>query len=106
MEHVSSERITWKKAMSKESPLLLPVAQMTAKVKAAVAARNSKEFFILARTDALAPEGVDRAIERAERYLKAGADGVYVEGPKTVEELKKIGKAFKGTPLATSVLEN
>ena len=85
---------------------VVPVEQMVAKVKAAVAAREKKDFFILARTDALAPEGVDAAIRRAEKYLKAGADGVYVEGPESVEQLKQVGKAFKGEHLATSVLEN
>jgi 2-methylisocitrate lyase-like PEP mutase family enzyme len=85
---------------------VVPVEQMVAKVKAAVAAREKRDFFILARTDALAPEGVDAAIKRAEKYLKAGADGVYVEGPRSEDELKRIGKAFKGEQLATSVLEN
>jgi 2-methylisocitrate lyase-like PEP mutase family enzyme len=85
---------------------IVPVEQMVAKVRAADAAREGREFFILARTDALAPEGVDAAIKRAEKYLKAGADGVYVEGPTSEDELKKVGKAFKGEHLATSVLEN
>jgi 2-methylisocitrate lyase-like PEP mutase family enzyme len=85
---------------------VVPPEQMVAKVKAAVAAREKRDFFILARTDALAPEGVDSAIRRAEQYLKAGADGVYVEGPTSVEQLKKIGNAFKGEHLATSILEN
>ena len=40
-----------------------------------------------------------------EKYLKAGADGVYVEGPTSEKELRQVGEAFKGTPLATSVLE-
>src|SRR5947209_9848485 len=84
---------------------VVPPEQMVAKIKAAVAAK-SDDFFILARTDALAAEGLDSALRRGEQYLKAGADGVYVEGPKTVEQLQQIGKAFKGTPLATSVLEN
>ena len=85
---------------------VVPVEQMVAKVKAAVAAREKREFFILARTDALQPEGVDAAIARAEKYLKAGADGVYVEGPTSEKQLQQIGKAFKGEHLATSVLEN
>jgi len=85
---------------------VVPVEQMVAKVKAAVAARDKTPFFILARTDALAPEGVDQAIRRAEKYLKAGADGVYVEGPESEKQLQQIGKAFKGEQLATSVLEN
>jgi 2-methylisocitrate lyase-like PEP mutase family enzyme len=85
---------------------VIPVDQMTAKVRAAVAAKGNREFFILARTDAFNPEGLDSAIARGEKYLKAGADGVYVEGPTSENDLKKIGKAFKGEPLATSVLEN
>ncbi|HEY7118319.1 MAG TPA: isocitrate lyase/PEP mutase family protein [Tepidisphaeraceae bacterium] len=85
---------------------VIPVEQMVAKVKAAVAATEDREFFILARTDAIQPEGLDAALRRGEQYLKAGADGIYVEGPTNVEQLKAIGKAFKGEQLATSVLEN
>lgn len=84
---------------------VVPVEQMVAKIKAAVAAK-SDDFFILARSDALGPEGLDSALRRGEKYLKAGADGVYIEGPETVEQLQTIGKTFKGTPLTTSVLEN
>jgi methylisocitrate lyase len=84
---------------------VVPKAAMIAKIKAAVAARMDRNTFILARTDALAPEGVDNAIKRAEAYLEAGADGAYVEGPRSEEELERVGKALKGAPLATSVLE-
>ncbi|MGN6637272.1 MAG: isocitrate lyase/PEP mutase family protein [Mucilaginibacter sp.] len=79
---------------------------MEQKIRAALAARGENELFILARTDAIGPEGLDSAIKRAERYLKAGADGVYLEGPTSVEQLEQIGKVFKDIPLATSVLEN
>jgi 2-methylisocitrate lyase-like PEP mutase family enzyme len=80
--------------------------QMVNKIKAARSARrNADKLFILARTDALAVNGVDDAIRRAEMYLKAGADGAYVEGPETVEQLRKIGREFKGEPLAVSMLE-
>jgi 2-methylisocitrate lyase-like PEP mutase family enzyme len=85
---------------------VVPVEQMVAKVKAAVAARIEKDFFILARTDAIQPEGVESAIERGRKYLKAGADGIYVEGPRSVQELERIGREFKGSELATSILEN
>lgn len=84
---------------------IVPAEVMEGKVRAAVAARRTGDFFILARTDALAPEGVDKAIDRAKRYLDAGADGAYVEGPTSREELEKIGRALRGAPLATSVLE-
>ena len=79
---------------------------MVNKIKAAVDARSKDEFFILARTDAINPEGLASALKRGEKYLKAGADGIYVEGPETVAELAAIGREFKGTPLATSILEN
>ena len=79
---------------------------MVSKIRAAKSARrNAERLFILARTDALAVNGVDDAIRRAEMYLKAGADGIYVEGPENLEQLKRIGHEFKGEPLAVSILE-
>ncbi len=84
---------------------VVPTGIMIEKVKAAVAARQDRDTFILARTDAIEPEGVGRAIKRAEAYLKAGADGVYLEGPRTTAELERIGAALRGVPLATSLLE-
>ena len=84
---------------------VVPPEQMVAKVKAAVAAK-SNDFFILARTDAIQPEGLDSALRRGEQYLKAGADGIYFEGPQSEAQLEAIGKKFKGAQLATSVLEN
>ena len=85
---------------------VIPPEEMVNKIKAADSVRNDKDFFILARTDAIAPEGLDKALERAEKYLKAGADGVYLEGVENEKQIKKIGETFKGVPLATSVLEH
>jgi 2-methylisocitrate lyase-like PEP mutase family enzyme len=86
--------------------VVVPPEAMVNKVKAACAARYDPDaFFILARTDAREPEGLEKAIDRATRYRKAGADGVYIEGPRSEKELKTIGEAFKGFPLATSILE-
>jgi 2-methylisocitrate lyase-like PEP mutase family enzyme len=78
---------------------------MEQKIRAAVAARADPDFFLLARTDARQPHGLRDAIERGKRYLDAGADGVYVEGPTSVEELTQVGEAFRNVPLATSILE-
>ncbi|MBW8815500.1 MAG: isocitrate lyase/PEP mutase family protein [Caulobacterales bacterium] len=94
-----------KKCGHMDDKKVIPREMMVAKLKAAVAARLDRKTFILARTDALQPEGVENAIRRAEAYLEAGADGAYVEGPKTLEELEEIGKALRGAPLAVSVLE-
>lgn len=78
---------------------------MEQKIKAAVAARHSEDFFLVARTDAREAEGLDCALRRAERYLKAGADGIYVEAPKSEKELEQIGKAFHGVPQMTNMFE-
>ena len=84
---------------------VIPVEAMVEKVSAAIAAKKDKDFFVLARTDALQPEGIEAAIKRGQRYLEAGADGVYVEGPRNEEELRIVGEAFRNVPLATSLLE-
>jgi methylisocitrate lyase len=79
---------------------------MVNKIRAAIAARRDQdELFILARTDAIEPEGVDAAIRRAELYLKAGADGIYFDGIQDRKQLRRIGKQFRGVPLATTILE-
>jgi 2-methylisocitrate lyase-like PEP mutase family enzyme len=59
----------------------------------------------MARTDALAPLGLDEALRRAELYLKNGADGVYIEAVEADEQLVKVGQTLRGVPLATSILE-
>ncbi len=76
-----------------------------AKIKAAVAARHNKETFIIARTDARAPLGVDEALRRAKMYADAGADGIYMEAVQSVEELERTAKELHGVELATSILE-
>src|SRR5437764_936978 len=85
---------------------VVPPEEMVNKIRAARSARrDANKLFLLARTDAIAVEGLDSALKRAEKYLKAGADGIYLEGPETLEQLRKIGREFKGEPLAVSILE-
>jgi len=74
------------------------------KLAAALDARKSKDFIIVARTDARATEGLDNAIERGRYYKKIGADAIFVEAPKTIEEMKKIGKSIKA-PLVANMIE-
>jgi 2-methylisocitrate lyase-like PEP mutase family enzyme len=71
---------------------VIPTEAMEQKLRAAAAARRSKDTFLFARTDARAVHGLDEALRRAERYVKAGADGIFVEAPLTVEELARIGR--------------
>ncbi|MEX1306351.1 MAG: isocitrate lyase/PEP mutase family protein [Rhodovibrionaceae bacterium] len=67
---------------------------MVEKIRAADAARQGSDLFLMARTDARAIHGLDDALRRAEAYIEAGADGIFVEAPESVEELEIIGKAF------------
>jgi 2-methylisocitrate lyase-like PEP mutase family enzyme len=73
---------------------VVPSETMEAKIRAATSERLDPETFIFARTDARAVNGLDDALHRAERYLRAGADGLFVEAPESVDELAKIGGAF------------
>jgi 2-methylisocitrate lyase-like PEP mutase family enzyme len=69
---------------------VIPVDEMVGKIKAAVDARVSEEFVIIARTDALAVEGFEAAIERAQRYIEAGADVTFVEAPENIDLMRDI----------------
>lgn len=84
---------------------VIPAEIMEERIRAAAAARQSDDFFLIARTDAREPEGLDSALRRAERYVKAGANGIYVEAPKSVKELEQIGKALPGVPQMTNMFE-
>jgi carboxyvinyl-carboxyphosphonate phosphorylmutase len=79
--------------------VLVPAGEMVAKVKAAVAARTDPDFVIIARTDGRAVEGMDAALDRAARYLEAGADVLFVEAPEDDEEIEQIARTFAGVPL-------
>jgi 2-methylisocitrate lyase-like PEP mutase family enzyme len=86
---------------------LIPAEEMQGKLRAAADARVSAGTLIIARTDAVAVEGFDAAIERAERYAEAGADALFVEAPGSAEELAKIVSALghRGLPLMANMVE-
>jgi len=85
---------------------LIPTAEMCGKIRAAVDARHSRETLIIGRTDAVAVEGFERAIERAARYREAGADMLFVEAPKTRVELARITATLaQGGPLMANMVE-
>lgn len=77
---------------------------MTDKLRAAAESKINPETFLLARTDARAVYGLDEALRRAEAYLKAGADGIFIEAPQSVAELEQIGTAFD-VPQMANMLE-
>ncbi|MGC1709186.1 MAG: isocitrate lyase/PEP mutase family protein [Nitrosotalea sp.] len=74
------------------------------KLRAAVDARKSNDFIVVARTDARATEGLDAAIERGLLYKDIGADAIFIEAPKSVDEMRKIGKSIKA-PLVANMIE-
>ena len=83
---------------------VIPIEQATAKIRVAAEARDSRDFLIIARTDARTGLGLDEALRRGEAFAKAGADILFVESPETVEEMERIGKAFD-LPLLVNVVE-
>ncbi|HLN35981.1 MAG TPA: oxaloacetate decarboxylase [Nitrososphaeraceae archaeon] len=75
------------------------------KLKAAIDARKSKDFIIVARTDSLAQYGIDEAIKRGKQFQKIGADVIFIEAPKTLEEMKKITGEIDAPLLANMIEE-
>ena len=84
---------------------VIPKDEYITKLKAALEARQSKDFIIVARTDARAPIGLEEAIERGKAYRKAGADVIFVEAPRSVEELKKVADEIDA-PLVANMIED
>jgi methylisocitrate lyase len=83
---------------------IVDVGEMVGKIKAAVAARRNPDFLIIARTDARATEGFDRAVERAGEYLAAGADAIFPEALQTAEEFRDFAKQIE-LPLLANMTE-
>ena len=89
-----------------DGKVLIKTDEMVGKVKAAVDARKTSDTLIIARTDARAVEGLQEAIDRARTYEEAGADILFIEAPRSVDELKIIRKSFHlNTPLLANMVE-
>ena len=85
---------------------VVPVAEMAGKIRAAVDARASGDTLIMARTDAVAVEGFDSALERAEKYLEAGADALFIEAVRSEDEMRTVNARFAGrAPLLANMVE-
>src|SRR4030095_4837758 len=83
---------------------LVDVEEMTAKIKAAVAARRDPDFMIIARTDARAVEDFDRTVDRAKQYVEAGADAIFPEALQSEEEFRDFANDI-GVPLLANMTE-
>jgi 2-methylisocitrate lyase-like PEP mutase family enzyme len=85
---------------------VVPVREMVGKLRAALDARRSESMVVVARTDALHVEGIDAAIDRASAYLEAGADALFIEGPRTVEHMRAVAARFGDrAPLLHNMVE-
>lgn len=85
---------------------LIPAQEMCGKIRAAVDARHSRETLIIGRTDAVAVEGIEAAIERAGLYRAAGADVLFVEAPRTRDDLARVASTLgAGAPLLANMVE-
>jgi 2-methylisocitrate lyase-like PEP mutase family enzyme len=86
------------------SKSVIPPEEMVGKIKAAVDARVSDDLLIIARTDALEVDGFEAAIERAERYIEAGADVTFVEGPESAEVIRRIPQRLSAPQIINVVV--
>ncbi len=88
-----------KKCGHMEGKQVIPMDEMTQKIRAAVDARQDPDFVIIARTDANAVNGFEDALQRGQAYREAGADVIFIEAPRSIEELRAIKQAFPDVPL-------
>ncbi|SDL99656.1 oxaloacetate decarboxylase [Bacillus sp. OK048] len=79
--------------------------EMVGKIKAALDARHDENLAIMARTDALAVNGIEDALDRAHAYSEAGADIIFVEAPTTIDQLQQITHSLKGIPQVINLVE-
>jgi len=83
---------------------VVPLADAVNRIKVATQARSSKDFLVIARTDARTSLGLDEALRRGEAFLKAGADILFIESPESEEEMARIGRTFD-VPLLANMVE-
>ena len=94
-----------KKCGHTEYRRVVPRDEAVRKIRVAVEARPDRDFLIVARTDARYSEGLDEALRRAESFLEAGADILFIESPESPDELRRIGETFGGAALLANMVE-
>lgn len=100
------DQVSPKRCGHMEGKEVIPIADAAAKIRAASEARASKAFKIMARTDARATHDLDEALRRGEAFLKAGADILFIEAPRSEDELARVARTFTGTPLVANLVED
>lgn len=98
------DQVQAKRCGHRPGKALVSAGEMVDRIKSAVDGRTDDQFVIVARTDALASEGLDAAVERAVRYVEAGADVIFAEAITTIEEYKRFSKSV-AVPLLANITE-
>ncbi len=99
------DQVTPKRCGHLKDKALIPKAEMVGKIKAALDARIG-DMALICRTDAIAVEGFDKALERADAYAAAGADMIFVEAPPSTDHLAQIAKRYAGkVPVMANMVE-
>lgn len=99
------DQVGAKRCGHRPNKAIVPADEMVDRIKAAVDARTDESFFIMARTDAIASEGLEAAIERAAMYIEAGADGLFPEAAITIEMYDAFVKALPNVPILANLTE-
>ncbi len=94
-----------KKCGHTEFRRVIPERDAVDKIRVAVDSRPHQDFLIVARTDARYSEGLDAALRRAEKFLEAGADILFVESPESLEEMRRVAETFRGAILLANMVE-
>ena len=94
------DQVTQKRCGHRPNKELVTTSEMVDRLKAAVDGRTNADFFIMARTDAYANEGIEGAVERSSRYLEAGADGIFLEAVHSLDEYKVLREKISAPILA------
>ncbi|OFC71243.1 methylisocitrate lyase [Alteromonas confluentis] len=98
------DQVAQKRCGHRPNKEIVSCDEMVDRIKAAVDARTDPDFFIMARTDAFAQEGLEKAIERAKAYVAAGADGIFAEAIKTEEHYRAFADALD-VPILANITE-
>ncbi|NOU52158.1 methylisocitrate lyase [Pseudoalteromonas sp. JBTF-M23] len=98
------DQVAQKRCGHRPNKEIVSIEEMTDRIRAAVDARTDPDFFIMARTDAFAQEGLEAAIERAKAYVAAGADGIFAEAIQTEEHYRAFSEALD-VPILANITE-
>lgn len=98
------DQVAQKRCGHRPNKEIVSTEEMVDRIKAAVDARQDRDFFIMARTDAFAQEGLEAAVERAQAYVEAGADGIFAEAVKTEAHYRAFAAALK-VPILANITE-